>query len=444
MNQSKFYLKIGGAVFGMLVAFMTIMSSFFTTDAGYTYVFQNTLTGGLTVYTEPGIHAKMPFFSRVTQYKQVATIAASNEASPEEYTRTIPPITATFADTYTGAIPATYRFRLPTGEEEVLSLHREFRSFDNLINSLLVPNAINVTVVTGTQYTGEEFFQGGLNRFKVQLEDQLRNGLYQTERRQVQVESTDLAPVSSENSSSGRLETRKQLVMKNVVLEDSNGNALRQENPLAQYGIEVTQVTIGRPLPEERLDRLLVQKKDLVAKRITAVQQIETAEAEAKAAQQQMEIEKRKAIQVAQKDKELAIIAEQKKVEMERQQAQLELVRKDKELQMAKADRDIQQAAAEAAEFEATKIKEVGLANVAVSQAELAAKQNAKDIYVMELQVKLAEVMYPNLKDVQITMPYYVAGVGQNGSIPNSLDAFMNLGLMDQLRKQSAPVGSFK
>ena len=40
----------------------------------------------------------------------------------------------------------------------------EHDSYDQLILAyLLVKNARNVTVITATQYTGEEFFQGGLN-----------------------------------------------------------------------------------------------------------------------------------------------------------------------------------------------------------------------------------------------------------------------------------------
>ncbi len=74
-------------------------------------------------------------------------------------------------------------------------MHREFRNNNNLIDAPFVKNARNVTVITATQYTGEEFFQGGLNQFKSKLGDQLREGIYLTERRQVEVEELDLAPV---------------------------------------------------------------------------------------------------------------------------------------------------------------------------------------------------------------------------------------------------------
>ena len=77
-------------------------------------------------------------------------------------------MTARFADTYVGMIPVTFRFKLPTHVDGVRKLHREFRSENNLVQSLLMRNASNVTVITATQYTGEEFFQGGLNQFKTQ------------------------------------------------------------------------------------------------------------------------------------------------------------------------------------------------------------------------------------------------------------------------------------
>ncbi|MCV5647689.1 SPFH domain-containing protein, partial [Escherichia coli] len=87
--------------------------------------------------------------------------------------------------------------KLSNDPEAVKKMHKEFRNNSNLIDALLVKNARNVTVITATQYTGEEFFQGGLNQFKSKLGDQLREGIYLTERRQVEVEELDLAPVGA-------------------------------------------------------------------------------------------------------------------------------------------------------------------------------------------------------------------------------------------------------
>ena len=223
------------------------------TDAGVTYVVQNNLTGQLDVHTEPGIHYIVPFFSTVTDYKQVITSTFEADEA----------VIARFADTYVGMIPVTFRFKLPADPEGVRKMHREFRSETNLVKSLLMRNASNVTVITATQYTGEEFFQGGLNQFKTQLADQLQNGIYLTERRQVEIEQTDLAPVglASPDGPGPKLVRAKQLVWKTVPILQENGVPQRAENPLSQYGIDVTQVLIGDPRPEPNLDRLLMDTR---------------------------------------------------------------------------------------------------------------------------------------------------------------------------------------
>lgn len=427
-----------------------VSSAFYTTDAGYNYVIENTLMGTITVHTEPGVHLKVPGFTKITPYKQAATINFTNDEMVEaaEFTRTERSVSIAFADTYTADIPATFRFRLPTDPEQMIKLHKEFRGFDNLVGAVLTKSAIDVIVITGTQYTGEEFFQGGVNSYKVQLVDQLQNGIYQTRREQVLIEETEVAAVSSSNSNANLLEQTTRKVWKNVILTDKNGNPLRLGNTLGSYGIEATQVTIGKPIPDTKLDKLLENKRNLVAKRIAAVEQLQTAEAEAQAVQQEQEIEKRRQIQIAQREKEVAVIQKQREVEAEKQTAEKErvirekerelaVIDKQKELEIAQANRDIQSAAAEAAKFEAEAIRQKGLAEAEVERAKLEAKQTAKDIYMAEIQRDIAQIMYPALANVNITMPQFYAG-GNGGTAPTSLDVFTTLGAQKLLEERAA------
>ena len=60
-------------VAGGLFAAYIMKNSVLMTDAGVIYVVQNNLTGMLSVYTEPGIFRRVPFFSSVSQYRQVMT-----------------------------------------------------------------------------------------------------------------------------------------------------------------------------------------------------------------------------------------------------------------------------------------------------------------------------------------------------------------------------------
>ena len=426
------------------------LSTWFTTEEGYLYFVQNKMTGSTNVYSEPGIHLKMPFFTNVYEYKRVATIDMTAEEGGN-YTRDLPDISVNFADTYTGQVPATFRYRLPTDEDNFRRLHQEFRSFDNLVDSLLIQNSRNVAVVTATQYTGEEFIQGGVNAYKAQMEDQLRNGLYVTERRQVEIEDSAYAAVSSENSDANKVETTTRLVWKNVIIyDDATGQPKRLSNPLSNYGITVSQVTIGKPTPDPTLDSLLDKKRSLVGEKIAAQQEIETNRTRAEAATQEREIEKQKAIQNAQREKELAIIAGQQQVEVERQkaiketvqkqkEAELAIIEKQKELQIAKDNLGIQQANAEAAKFEAQAIKEKGLAEAEVDRAKLQAKQAAADIYLAEIQRDIAQVMYTNLANFKITMPQNYVSQGSGNSMMSNLDvlsAYGALGVMDNMKKK--------
>ena len=425
------------------------MSSWFTTTEGHIYYVQNKLTGNTTVYSEAGIHLKVPFnFTLVSEYKAVATIDMT-AAEAENFTRNLLPAGVQFADTYTGTVPMTFRYRLPTDEDTFRALHKDYRGFDNLVDSLLVNTSINTAVVTATQYTGEEFFQGGVNAYKARMEDQLRNGLYVTKRQQVTIQDSGYAPVSSTNSDSSKVEVTERVVFKNVVQEDRNGQPLRQANPLDPYGITVTQVTLGRPIADDGLEKLLKTKRESVGRKITAQQNIETNIVEAEAAKQEREIEKQRAIQDAQKEKELAIIAQQTTVEVERQQALRELVQqqkqkdvavvqKQKELAIAQANLDIQEANANAAKFEAQAILEKGLAEAKVDSAKLQAKQDASVIYMAEIQRDIAQVMYPALKDVTIDMPDFYSNNGGTGEAPTSLDVFTTLGALKQLETDTA------
>jgi len=447
------YIAAAGAA---SVGAYAVKNSVLMADAGVTYVIQNQLTGTLDVITEPGLYRRVPFFSSVTAYKQVITATFGDRIQDHAINQHTQPVVARFADTYVGMIPVTFRFKLPSVPGEIRKMHREFRSETNLVNSLLMRNAANVTIVTATQYTGEEFFQGGLNQFKTQLADQLQNGIYLTERKQVEVEQTDLAPVGSDQedvNASRRLVKAKQLVWKTVPIFDAKGQLRRAENPLSQYGIDVTQVLIGDPRPEENLERLLMDKKRLVAERIKTVQEQETSKAQARTEQLKKEILRTKEVQDAQRQKELAVIANQRDVEVAKQVAEREIIEqrklqdlavivKDKELAVARAELDIQKANASAAKFAAEAIAAKGKAEADVLAAMYRAKAQNKDIFLAETQRDIATTMYSNLKDFNIQMPnnVIVGGEGSSGTgkLPSNLDVitgFSALGLMEKVKK---------
>ncbi|HAI68020.1 MAG TPA: hypothetical protein DCM38_01120 [Gammaproteobacteria bacterium] len=460
-------LLIIGLISFLALAIFLFRSSFFFTESGYLYHYQNFINQKVEVYEGPGLYLKIPFSFTVTRYAQDWTVNFGIAYSGHQI-RKKGPIQVTFADTYTAKIPVTFRYKLPRHEEKIKRIHREFRSFDELIDSLLIKTSRDIVVMTATQYTGEEFFLGGFNQFKASLEDQLRNGIYQTERRQIEIEQMTLAPVGLDQEDSTQLRKAKTLVWKTIPRLGPSGKRLRLENQLNVYGIELVYVALGDPLPEEQLEQLLADKKRLVAERIKAVQEQETAKEQAKTVQLRGEVERTKSRQEALKEKDLAIIAKQRDVEVAEKQKdkeiidyqkakqlaeidktkdlaiakaeqEIEKVNKAKELVIAQANLAIQKANFEAAQFEAKAILEMGIAEAKVLKAKYAAR--IPDIYRAEIQKEIAQIIYPNIKDMKITMPRNVVNLGdKNPNLQTNLDvlsSFATIGVMEGLEKKA-------
>jgi hypothetical protein len=443
-------LKLGAGAIVVLFGIITFFGGFYSIPGGTTAVIQNTLTGSIDIARGPKFGLKMPFFSNVETFIDVSTVTFGE--STDQNTRNLNPVKVSFADTYKADIPISFRFRLPTDDKAMVKLFTDYRRADNMVDNLFVKNAVNVTTVTATQFTGEEFFQGGQNAYKERLEDQMKLGIYQTERRQVEIEGIGLAPVSVDNNQGGTLQTEKQLVWKTVPVVDKNNNPIRQSNPFQAYGIEVTQIAFtSTPVPEEQLDKLLTDKKILVAQRIRTIQEQETAKAEADTEQLKKEIERTKAVQDANRQKELAVIAESQKVEVAKQQAaqetviaekqkSLAVIDKQKELEVASANLDIQRANAASAIEQAKATRETGLAEAAVLDAKYKALGANKEIYLAEVQRDVNLSMYSNLANFKVQMPTNMvttaAGAGGSGLSTNLdiISAFSALGAMDLLK----------
>merc|ERR1712159_742350 len=185
---------------------------------------------------------------------------------------------------------------------------------------------------------------------------------------------------------------------------------------------------------------------------IKTVQEQETSKAQARTEQLKKEIERTKAVQDAQRQKELVVIANQREVEVAKQIAEREtieqrklqdlaVIQKDKELAVARAGLDIQKANAQAAKFEAEAIASKGKAEAEVLSAMYKAKSQNKEIFLAETQRDMAQALYGNLKDFKVEMPQNVIlgaggpGAGGAGKMPSNLDVitgFSALGLMEK------------
>jgi hypothetical protein len=426
----KKFVKITAAGVGALIVIGILSTMFRTVELGMTDVYQNTLTGNKVVYHGPDFYLSPLFVGKERTYKDETTIVFSRSEDDNGQ-----PVAIGFADTYQATLPLSVRYRLPTDDEHMFALDKSFRSYNNLVNSLYAKTTVDVSVGTATQFTAEEVFQGGLNGLKSAIEDQIKNGLFVTERKRVVVanETTSRVDVGEDKTKASQVE-QQITVWKAVPKLDRDGMPLRMVNPFDQYGVFASQLTLELPHPEQRLEILLVAKKESVAKKILSVQKqdnakedIKTAKLEGQAAREKAEqerlitadaeiIEMKKQVSVAQQQA-LKEIVEQQKI------ADLAIIDKKKELQVSQANEGIQKANEVAAKFEAQSKLHNGLADAKILKAKYDAYD--KTLYAMEIQRDTMMAVTTNLQGINITMPTVSVQGGSNGTAMNSLDTVM-------------------
>jgi hypothetical protein len=511
MSVSNVVKKFSGILSILIVIVLvgfTVMNSFFQTESGYIYHYENPFTG-TKVYKKPGFRLRLPFLSTVTRYPQVWTANFSRRDSQRRHEEAV---TLGFSDATTATIHATFRYKLPENEKQMETLHQDFRSFEGLIDSLLITTARDVMVKTATLYTGEEFFTGGFNKFKIALGDQLKHGLYKTEYKEVEVEPITWVPACFQEPSSLQAKTKK--IWKTVPVIDKDGHYERLEKkkdnnnekdkeekteeeekqpPLWKYKIKVLQITLAKPKPGQELEARLVNKKHLVADCIKDMKEKQEAlkqkaldiiakqrELDIAKKQHELAIEKKKHdIEVAKEQHKLALLAKeneldlalkqeqllemakqrkaealekakQSKVEEVKKQADKEVIEaekakkiaeidKAKELAVAEANKKIQQFNYEAAKFEAKAILEKGKAEAEVLKAKYEAR--TPELYKAEIQRDIAQIIYPNLKGINVTMPHNIVNLGdKDNPLQTNLDvlsSFATIGVMEGLEKKA-------
>lgn len=439
-------LRIGRVVTVTTIAVITfgiIMSMFNSLKMGYSYVYQNSVTGKKVVYHGPDFLIRPRFISTLTPYKDDTTLSFSVDDG-DGATSEKPPIKVAFADTYKSDINMNARIMLPTNDDHMLKLHKSFRTYDNLVRSLYTKTIVDVTVNAAQQFTAEEVFQGGLNGLKSAIEDQANKGVYVTQRMKVLSESgvTDRTEIGGKKTNSKT--TKKAVyVWKAIPKKDRSGHNIRTSNPFEKYGVTVSQVNLAEPVPEELLESLLSEKKRLVGKKISSIQKQENAKTDIETAKLEGEAKRVLAEQERLIKADAEIIELKKQVKVAEQQALKEIVEKQKEadlavidkgkeLQIAEANEGIQEANYKAATFEAKAITEKGLAQAVVKKEMYLAVK--KDILELEVEKVTQLAKYKALGTANITLPSTVMmGSGSTGT-DDGLEALTNLHIMDKLK----------
>jgi hypothetical protein len=154
-------------------------------------------------------------------------------------------------------------------------------------------------------------------------------------------------------------------------------------------------------------------------------------------------------VQVAEEVKNLAIVQEKQKVQEAEKlkdlaitlaETKVQMAKKEEELAIAQAELKIQKANFEAAQFEAKAILEKGNAEAGVLKAKYEAR--VPEIFHAEMKKEIAEIIYSNLKGINVTMPHNIVNLGESdgNSLQTNLDvlsSFATINVMEGMEKKA-------
>lgn len=272
---------------------------FETTNAGTYLIKQAAATGKMTAYTEPGTFLQL--FGDVFKYQQSNILYFSKH--DDEGKQTDDCIAVRFNDGATAKITGNVRIELPTDHEQLIEIHKRFRSYDALVKDTIKQVVAESVILTAALMSAEESYTTKRAEFSQMADDQVRNGVYLTESEMTQTKDAKTGEI-----------TYKQIV---TIQRDDKKQILRKDPVLAKYGVRISQFVIKDIDYQDEVHQTINAKQGSLMKTVAAKAEAEkavqdrlTAEEVGKknvaVARYEQEVEKTKAITAAEKELEVA------------------------------------------------------------------------------------------------------------------------------------------
>lgn len=320
-------------------------------------------TGEMSIISEPGMY--WDGFSDISEYR------VSGDIDFEEVT--------TMSDGAKVTFSGSVKFRLPADEATRLKLHKDFGSYENVVENLIKKNTIDVlSNKTAPMFTASDTYSARKPEIARVLEGQLQNGAY----------DVYYEDVKMEDGTNYRLAR--------VRLDEDGKPKIIGKNLLNEYGIEIQQVVMGDPQPEEKILKIIDAQKEAEQTAVLARSQAEKAR------------------------QETITITEQGKAAV----AQAEAEAKAKaivETTEAAKNRDVSKLKAEQAKYDAEKIIQEGKAQAEANRLKVAAGLTPQEEAEWEYKTKVG--IAQAVASVKFPASMIVAGGNGEGGSVNPFDA---------------------
>ena len=331
--ESKQLIKVIALVVAIVVA--VIINPFSWNDATERTVITQ-MSGKQFVEFKPGVFYA-GFFSKETTYPNQISVSHMDTLFDGDYSLTdntceIGVIKdVRFNDATTAVISGITQYILPPGEKEMIEIHNAHRSPESFVQRRLAPYTIECLKSSAQLMSSEAHYSGGRAQMTQDYMDQLRNGSYLLNIRELIL--YDSLEKSNKRTYAVQIQVNKA------------GDKLRKFSSIKEYSVIVGDAQIIDVDYELKVDEMLSKKIDAATKASISKQELMTAQqkqltAEAQGKQTLVEIEYK-----------------------QKQNQTIEVVKAQTLVELAKQDLIKQEIARQAAEKEAAKIKVLADAN---------------------------------------------------------------------------------
>jgi hypothetical protein len=325
-----------------------------TLDSANIAVFQRPFTGTLEVKTAPGTYLSLG--SKITEYprRDLFEFKYGGPKNPGTAIR------VRYNDGGHAYLGGNISWEMPLDEPSVLKLHQLYGSYEAIEVQLISPSVNRAMYLTAPLMSSTESYAARRNDFLQIFADQLEFGVYKTE--SVDVRAPD--PITNE--------MRTVKVVK--VLHDKDGSVLRAEiAPLKTFNVKILPPAINDVIYDDDVEKQIQKQRD-------NIMQIQTAQAEAKKAEQQAITAAKNGEAGAMQAKWDQEVIKAKEVTRAEQEMAVQVLnsKRDKEVQVLNANRDkevaeiIAQRALEVARLDAQSAAQEKQANIFRGEGEAA------------------------------------------------------------------------
>lgn len=365
-----------------VVGVMTIIFAgkiFETNQFGNYQIKQAAGTGEISVRNVAGLYLQM--------FGSIETYPVSEDVDFEKENFTV-----RFNDGSVAKVRGTVKFKMPSDPKKQIELHRDYGSYTNVERDLIIRNVGEALSNTATYMVAEDSYASGRATFSDLAMQQLKDGIYKTSTKMVDVLDSD-----------GTKFKRKEI---RIVRDEHENPIIQKPSLLKHYGIEILQFVVNDFEYDDKINELIARKKDAEQNKVVAMANAEKAKQDAITAEEQGKARIAEARATAEVVKAKEVTDAQKKAEIAKIKAE--------------QDKEVARLAAEQAKFEAEKIKAKGEAEAFAAKKKVEAGLTPLEKATIEKETKIG--IADALAKVKFPSSMVVSG-GSGSSSVNPFDA---------------------